>query len=77
VTARKVVDGVLKQVGIVRDAIGDQIPVRGVLCFVEADWPLFGGRFTTRVVDVMRPKRPYPLVRAGGPEGVETLGDAH
>jgi len=26
---------------------------------------------------VMWPKKPYPLVRAGGPEGVGTLGDAH
>lgn len=48
--------------------------MRGVLCFVEADRPLFGGSFTTRGADVMGPKKPYPLVRAGGPEVVGTLG---
>ena len=37
------VDGVLKQISIVRDLIGDQVAVHGVLCFVEADWPLLGG----------------------------------
>ncbi len=45
----KLVDGVLKQVGLVRDVIADEsVPVRGFLCFVDADWPLFGGSFTTR-----------------------------
>lgn len=34
------VDGVLKQVQIVRAVVGDQIPVHGVLCFVDADWPV-------------------------------------
>ncbi|GAP61250.1 hypothetical protein AHiyo1_49320 [Arthrobacter sp. Hiyo1] len=34
----KLVDGVLKQVDLVRDLVGD-VPVTGVLCFVEADWP--------------------------------------
>lgn len=30
-------EGVLKQVGHVRDAVGE-VPVFGVLCFVDADW---------------------------------------
>lgn len=38
----KLVDGVLKQVDLVRDIVGD-VPVTGALCFVEADWPLVGG----------------------------------
>lgn len=46
----KLVDGVLKQVGVVRELLNDDIPVHGVLCFVEADWPLIGGAFTTRGV---------------------------
>ncbi len=29
----------------------------GALCFVEADWPLIGGAFTTRDVHVLWPKR--------------------
>ena len=52
----KLVDGVLKQIDVVREAVGD-IPVTGALCFVEADWPLIGGAFTTRGVHALWPKR--------------------
>lgn len=50
------VDGVIRQVGMVRRVVG-AIPVTGALCFVEADWPLIGGSFTTRNVRVLWPKR--------------------
>ena len=50
------VDGVLKQVALVREFVGE-FPVTGALCFVEADWPLIGGAFTTREVQVLWPKR--------------------
>lgn len=52
----KLVDGVLKQVELVREVVGD-LPVTGALCFVEADWPLVGGAFTTRGVHALWPKR--------------------
>ncbi len=52
----KLVDGVLKQVDVVRDIVGD-VPVVGALCFIEADWPLIGGAFSTRGVHVLWPKR--------------------
>ncbi len=52
----KLVDGVLKQVDVVRDLVGD-IPVTGALCFIEADWPLIGGAFSTQGVHVLWPKR--------------------
>lgn len=52
----KLVDGVLKQVDLVREVVGD-IPVTGALCFVEADWPLIGGAFTTRGVHALWPNR--------------------
>lgn len=52
----KLVDGVLKQIDLVRDVVGD-LPVAGALCFVEADWPLIGGAFATRGVHVLWPKR--------------------
>lgn len=52
----KLLDGVLKQVGLVRDLVGD-VPVTGALCFVEADWPLLGGAFATRGIHVLWPKR--------------------
>ena len=52
----KLVDGVLKQIDLVRDVVGD-IPVTGALCFVEAEWPLVGGAFTVRGVHALWPKR--------------------
>ncbi len=52
----KLVDGVLKQVEVVRTIVGNDVPVTGVLCFIEADWPLIGGAFTTRGVHVLWPR---------------------
>ncbi|CUR55078.1 conserved hypothetical protein [metagenome] len=73
----KLVDSALKQIDIVRGVLGDQVTVQGVLCFVEADWPLFGGSFTTRGVEVMRPKKLYPLLQAGGPVDRASLEDVY
>ena len=57
-TCTKLVDGVLGQVDLVRDALDDPtVPVVGVLCFVGAEWPLIGGAFRTRGVHVLWPKR--------------------
>lgn len=54
----KLVDGVLGQVERVRGALADEtVDVAGVLCFIDADWPLVGGAFTTRGVRVVWPKR--------------------
>lgn len=61
----KLVDGVLKQVDLVRDAVAE-VPVTGALCFVEADWPLFGGAFMTRGAHVFWPKRLPNLLEEGG-----------
>jgi hypothetical protein len=62
----KLVNGVLKQVDVVRAIIGDAIPVTGVLCFIEADWPLIGGAFTTRGVEVLWPRKLFPRLTADG-----------
>ncbi|WP_028636915.1 nuclease-related domain-containing protein [Nocardioides sp. URHA0032] len=62
----KLVDGVLKQVDVVRAIIGNDIPVTGVLCFIEADWPLVGGAFSTRGVEVLWPKKLYPRLTTDG-----------
>ena len=59
---KNVVDGVLKQVELVKDVVGD-FRVSGALCFLEADWPLISGAFTTRGVHVTRPKRLAKLLR--------------
>lgn len=73
----KLVDGVLKQVDIVRGIVGDDLPIHGVLCFVEADWPLIGGSFTIRGVEAMWPKRLYPKLKADGPFLNETVAEIH
>jgi hypothetical protein len=52
----KLVEGVEWQVERVMDAV-DSVPVVGVLCFVEADWPLLGGAFSVRGVEVLWPKK--------------------
>jgi hypothetical protein len=65
----KLVDGMLKQIQVVQAVIGIgiDVPVHGVLCFVEADWPIFGGAFRTRGVEVMWPKKLYPKLHEPGP----------
>ena len=50
------VDGVLKQVALVREAVGEA-PVFGVLCFVDADWGLLPDPFTVNGVQVMWPRK--------------------
>lgn len=52
----KLVDGVLKQVDVVRGIVGGDVAVRGVLCVIEADRPLIGGSLVTRDVDVLWPR---------------------
>ena len=52
----KLVEGVEWQVERVQDAV-DGVPVLGALCFVEADWPLIGGSFSARDVEVLWPKK--------------------
>ncbi len=52
------VDGVLGQVERVRAMLGDEaIDASGVLCFIDADWPLVGAFFSTRGVRVVSPRK--------------------
>ncbi|WP_219923880.1 nuclease-related domain-containing protein [Nocardioides campestrisoli] len=69
----KVVDGVLKQMDVAREVVGGDVPVHGVLCFVEADWPLIGGSFTTRGIHVLWPKKLAFLLQADGPLDGEAI----
>ncbi|MBT8162640.1 MULTISPECIES: nuclease-related domain-containing protein [Arthrobacter] len=71
----KLVDGVLKQVDVVRELTGD-VPVTGALCFIDADWPLIGGAFRTRGVQVLWPKRlAKALVEQSGDLDVASIRD--
>ncbi|QZQ55546.1 NERD domain-containing protein [Curtobacterium sp. TC1] len=70
----KLVDGALRQVALVQEVVGP-VPVRGAFCFVDADWPLFGGSFTTRGIDVCWPKKlAKQLAAVDGP--VDVVGVA-
>ena len=78
----KLVDGVLHQVELVTaalaadPALGD-VPVRGALCFVEADWPLVGGSFSTRGVEVLWPKRLAKQLQSPGVLGESEIEQVH
>jgi hypothetical protein len=72
----KLVDGVLSQVELVQEHAG-QVSVRGALCFVEADWPLIGGSFTTRGVEVLWARRLVRRVteKGGGEIDIAAVGN--
>ena len=65
----RLVDGLHKQLGLVRSALADHpdVPVRGVLCFVQADWPILGGDFMVRDVAVVWPKKLTKMLVQPGP----------
>ena len=53
----KLVNGTQLQVDRVIAAVDDaKVTVTGVLCFLEADWPLIGGSFTVNGIDVTWPR---------------------
>jgi hypothetical protein len=53
----KLVDGVQGQVEKVSAVVANpDVSVKGVLCFLDGDWPLIGGSFAVNEVDVLWPK---------------------
>lgn len=63
------VHGALRQVSIVKatlGAAGCAIPVRGMLCFVDADWPLIGGSFVVDGIDILWPKKAAERIAVPG-----------
>jgi len=71
------VDGMHKQVAVVRRVLADypEVPVTGVLCFVEADWPLIGGSFTVQGVAVLWMKKLKALLAEPGPLGPDEIAE--
>ncbi len=69
------VDGVLKQVGHVREAAGE-VPVFGVLCFVDADWGLFADAFDVNGVHVVWPKKLAGMIGKVPDAGVDVAAVA-
>ncbi|WP_239070239.1 nuclease-related domain-containing protein [Cellulomonas chitinilytica] len=65
----RLVAGVRGQVELVAAALAPSYPearVRGMLCFVDADWPLVGGAFSIHEVDVLWPKKAAQLLNRDG-----------
>lgn len=60
--ATKLLAGMHKQLAVVREVVGEQVPVRGVLCFIDADWPLIGGAILVDGIHVLWPKAVYKLI---------------
>jgi len=77
----KLVDGARKQVDLVRSALENAdlegIPVRAVLCFVDADWPLIGGAFMIDGVHVSWPKKAVENLLKPGPVDDQTAQHIH
>lgn len=78
----KLVDGVHKEIDLVRTALdGDTddmgLPVRGVLCFVGAEWPLIGGSFNTGGVEVLWPKKAAAHIQQTGSLGEADVDAIH
>ncbi|WP_237767574.1 hypothetical protein [Serinicoccus sp. CUA-874] len=48
-----------------------------MLCFVEADWPLFGGDFVLRDVTVTWPKKLATTIARPGPLTEEQIAVIH
>ena len=66
----KLVAGVHKQVNLVLAALAmrglQHVPVTGMLCFVEAEWPLLGGDFVIEKIKVLWPSKAADLIRKPG-----------
>jgi hypothetical protein len=70
----KLVAGVQKQVAVVESALAAAglrlVPVRGMMCFVEADWPLIGGDFAIDGISVLWPRKAASVITMPG--GIDT-----
>jgi hypothetical protein len=77
----KLVESVQRQVdrvsGVLQAAGMSAVPVSGMLCFVDSDWPLHHGAFSVRGVQVLWPRRAVELAHNGGPLGVDDIATLH
>jgi len=68
----RLVHGVQSQVSRVAAVLADaNVHVAGVLCFLEADWPLLGGSFTVDGIDVLWPRRLVKSITEADPRNVD------
>ena len=76
----KLVAGVIRQVEVVLRVLADEVPVRGVLCFVDGLWPRFGRRpLTVGTVTALWPAALAELVQRPGdlvPDRIDRITEA-
>jgi hypothetical protein len=63
--ATRMIAGTRSRLDEVRSVVHPSIPVTGILCFTDADWPLIGGSFTVDEIRVAWPKKACDLILAG------------
>ena len=63
--ADRLVASVGRQVTVVRSVLDADVPVGGMLCVLEPQWPLFGGSFTVGDVRVLWPRKAREVIGAG------------
>ena len=73
----QLVDGMHKQLGLVQAVVGHEVPITGMLVFIEADWPLIGGDFVTRHVRVLWAKRAMEQILRPGPLPADQVEALH
>ena len=72
--------GVMKQVELVRRALDERhsaVAVHGMLCFIEADWPLIGGAFSIAGIDALWPAKAQDRLLAEGPLTGQLAHEVH
>jgi hypothetical protein len=70
--ATKLVDGVRSQRARMAAAVDRQeVPVEGVLCFLEADWPLFGDSFAVDGIHITWPRRLLEQITSSKPVSID------
>lgn len=77
----RLVDGVHKQLDVVRETLAHaelaEVPVHGALCFVDADWRLFGGSFVISDVAVLWPRKLSERLLSPGDLSAEAVDAVH
>jgi hypothetical protein len=76
----KIVTGMHKQIDVVRAALDTartQVSVTGMLCFVDARWPLIGAAFTIDGIHVLWPSRALRHLRHPGDLNADHVADVH
>jgi hypothetical protein len=73
----KIVDGLDRQVKVVREALSDlgqgEVPVHGVLCFVKRNFAVGEGNQTVRGHLLLRPRPLARRLRTNGPLAVDVI----